>query len=188
MDICPISKQPCLHKKCIHVTEVTNYQATESKDMCAFCGVPYVADEGGPEFNSAAHKIFQVLDTILGSPASAKMTPIKAKPPGCPTCGHTLENILNTGKLGCADCYKFYGKAILPLIEKCQGGATKHEGKVPKTKVIGDKFVPKEEPTPYMSKDINVLEAELKKAIEDENYALCAKLRDEIKKLKGQLP
>lgn len=167
MDKCPITGVPCFHSKCIHITEISNYEATESKDMCVFCGLPYISKEGGPEFDSTASQIFEMITSTIKNVNKQPQQPIK--PPGCPTCGHTLEDVLIIGKIGCGNCYEFYKKELLPLIEKCQFGATKHIGKKPKR----------------ISKSLKELETELKTAIEKEEYEKAAVLMDEIKKLTG---
>lgn len=173
MDKCPMTGLPCLHKKCIHVTEVANYQATETKDMCILCGIDHMAAEGGPAFNPNVQQVFQMINAAVKDP-TIKEDKIVIGPGGCPTCGHTLEEILMTGKIGCGNCYDFYKAELMPLIEKCQAGNQSHVGKKPKTKP--------EKPMPNKIPD---LEKQLQEAIKDENYALCAKLRDEIKRLKG---
>jgi len=173
MDKCPISGQPCPHRKYIHVTEVSNYQATESKDMCNFCGLPFIAEEGGPEFNLDAQQVFQMINSAIKHAVGqeAKVV-IQPKPTGCPTCGHTIEEILIAGKIGCGNCYNFYKKELLPLIEKCQSGGLKHVGKTPKNPLA-------------TAPDLQTLEANLKIAIEKEDYETAGKINDEIKKLKG---
>lgn len=177
MDKCPFTGLPCPHKKCIHVTEISNFQATEAKDMCAACGLPYIAKEGGPSFDSTVNQVFQMINNALkgaGLPEGKIVLQPPTQQPGCPTCGHTLEEIVLTGKLGCGGCYDFYKKELTPLIEKCQSGATKHVGKTPQ-KPIAVK--------PKMS--LEQLENELKAAIKIEDYKKAAVLRDEIRKLQG---
>lgn len=168
MDKCPITGLLCPYKKHIHVTEVTNLQATEIKDMCAFCGLPYISKEGGPEFDSTASQIFDMINSVIKNidikEAQVILQPIK----GCPTCGQTLENILIAGKIGCGNCYNFYKKELLPIIEKCQCGSVQHIGKKPKK----------------ISKSLQELENELKIALKKEDYEKASQLKNEIKKLK----
>lgn len=191
MDKCPVTGLPCPHKKCIHVTEVANFQATQDNHMCVQCGLPYMAKEGGPHFNPAAQSVYQVINTLIKDPNTQEghiaLQPVEPpKPIGCPKCGHTVEDILMTGKLGCNECYTHYKKDLLSLIEKCQSGGVKHVGKVPKVHGLEEKLKKAyaKEPTP--SKDLKTLETELKAAIKIEDYETAAKLRDEIKKLNSQ--
>jgi protein arginine kinase activator len=170
MDKCPITGLVCGYKKCIYITEVSNYEATEVKDMCAACGLPYIAQEGGPQFDSTANQVFQMISEVIkgvGLP-EGKIVLQPMHNTGCPGCGHTLEEIIKTGKLGCGNCYEFYKKELIPLIQKCQAGAIKHQGKTP--------------PPPITLKK---LEDDLKKAIEIEDYKEAAILRDKIRKLQS---
>ncbi len=175
MDKCPVTGLPCPHKKCIHVTEVTNFQATEARDMCASCGLPYIAKEGGSFFDPMVNQVFQMITGVLKNAGLPEGKIVLQPQTGCPTCGCTLEEIARTGKLGCGNCFDFYKKELIPLIEKCQAGATKHVGKTPKNIAT---------PAPKMS--LEQMEDELKAAIKIEDYVKAAALRDEIKKLKSR--
>lgn len=150
MDICPITGLPCLYKKCIYVTEISNNQATESAEMCVLCGSDFLAKNGGPESSPAASHMYEALTKLIK---------------GCPSCKHTLNDILATGKVGCGNCYTYYKQDLLPILEKCQG-ATKHVGKAPKK-----------------LKSVETLELELKAAIKEENYEKAAIIKSEINKL-----
>lgn len=173
MDKCPITGLACPYKKYIHVTEVSNLQATEIKDMCAFCGLPYIAKEGGPELDPKVNKFFEMINSAIKNINIKKLQPMDViKPHSCPMCGYILKDILITGKVGCGNCYNFYKKELLPFIEKCQFGATQHKGKKPKK----------------LFKSLQELEAELKVAIEKEDYEKASILKDEIKKLTFLLP
>ena len=46
------------------------------------------------------------------------------------TCGATLDSILQTGYVGCANCYKIFNKEISELVNNIQGKNI-HVGKVP---------------------------------------------------------
>ena len=41
----------------------------------------------------------------------------------CIRCGTTLHRVKNTGYLGCADCFKYFGDDLLPLLDAYQAGA-----------------------------------------------------------------
>jgi len=174
MDKCPITGLPCDHKKSIHVTEVVNYQAVESKDMCALCGLQYITTEGGPAFDPTANQVFQIINSVIKDSGMQEgkivLGPFQPPKIECPSCGHTPEDIMASGKIGCSKCYEYYKKDLLPLIEKCQTGATKHVGKVPKN---------------LHPESLSKLENELKAAITKEDYEKAAALRDEIKKLQS---
>ena len=77
----------------------------------------------------------------------------------CDTCGSTLNDIKRTGKVGCADCYDTFFSV------------NEEENKSDNDASSEDK--------------IGSLRAELKEAIEKENFERAAQLRDEIKGLEG---
>ena len=101
----------------------------------------------------------------------------------CNTCGSTLNDIKRTGKVGCADCYDTFFSELMPTIRNIHGN-TEHKGKRPNVieyTVNEDKKAQAESAEDKLS----ALRAELKKAIEDENFERAAQLRDEIKELEG---
>lgn len=46
----------------------------------------------------------------------------------CPECGTTAQEFFSTGLVGCASCYKYLEKDVLPTVVKMQGGRA-HCGK-----------------------------------------------------------
>lgn len=117
----------------------------------------------------------------------------------CNSCGYTFDDIINTGRLGCKNCYDIFQDRLDPIIKKIQGD-NRHVGRI--GKIIDSKIDNindnKEE---SMKKDIKnggnskednkelskieKLQEELKKAIAEEKYEEAAKIRDEIKKLES---
>lgn len=87
----------------------------------------------------------------------------------CHLCGKSFEEIAGDGKMGCAECYASFYDKLIPYLSKVHGRAT-HMGKKPLT----DKKVKNPQDL------ILNLKTELKKAVEEQNFELAAKLRDEI--------
>lgn len=50
----------------------------------------------------------------------------------CSVCGTTLESILQSGYVGCSNCYKVFSKEISELVNEIQGKNV-HVGKIPRT-------------------------------------------------------
>lgn len=92
----------------------------------------------------------------------------------CEKCGSSFNDIIKSGKIGCADCYRTFYDKLLPSLERIHG-RTHHEGKVISTVKID---------TPETK--LTDLKAELDKAVGEQNYELAAKLRDEIKELEKE--
>ncbi|MGI6664741.1 MAG: UvrB/UvrC motif-containing protein [Christensenellaceae bacterium] len=91
----------------------------------------------------------------------------------CSTCGDSLSNFKESGLLGCPDCYDAHAEQIIPVLERTHGHV-QHTGEVPKEAEVEAE----------MRKKIGALQAEMKKAVEAEDFEQAAKLRDEISSLK----
>ncbi len=109
----------------------------------------------------------------------------------CDQCGYTFDDIVNTGKLGCGNCYDVFESRLDPIIKRIQG-ANRHVGRI--GKVLDNKIEQKMEnkasekseqkPEKEIKKETEIekLEEQLKQAIKEERYEDAAKIRDEIKK------
>ena len=107
----------------------------------------------------------------------------------CDNCGYTFEDIVNTGKLGCENCYSVFENRLDPIIKIIQG-SNKHVGRTGKIidSKISEKINNKDSKTEN-NKDVSKVEKlqnDLKKAIKEEKYEEAAKIRDEIKKIEGK--
>jgi protein arginine kinase activator len=92
----------------------------------------------------------------------------------CPSCGMSLSQFQSGGRFGCADDYAAFRERIMPLIEKIHD-ASQHVGKMPAST---DREVARE-------KSLRQLQAELKRAVEREEYEEAARIRDRIRELDG---
>lgn len=99
----------------------------------------------------------------------------------CNNCGLTFEDIINTGKFGCGECYDTFESRIAPLMREIQG-SNKHEGRIGKNKISNTEVSQKENKKKINNNELENLKEELKKAIKEERYEDAAKLRDEIAK------
>lgn len=92
----------------------------------------------------------------------------------CPYCGTRLGELLQSGKVGCANCYKEFRNALMPTVRKIHGNVV-HTGKVPGSSGVKHELTKEEK--------IRSLRDELNKAIEKQEYEKAAELRDKIKEL-----
>ena len=99
----------------------------------------------------------------------------------CPTCGASFEEITQSGKIGCADCYKTFRSQLLPVIQRILG-TTHHKGKVPGGSALritgGEHQIMPVKESPLEEK-IRLL----KQAIEKQDFEQAAVLRDQIKEM-----
>ena len=107
----------------------------------------------------------------------------------CDQCGYTFDDIVNTGRLGCGNCYSVFEERLDPIIKKIQG-SNKHIGRIGKVidNKIDEKSGNKEEKKQESKKENKQesLQEQLKQAIKEERYEDAAKIRDEIKKNEGK--
>jgi len=167
MSKCPISGLECKYNKDVHITDIAaGGQTIESKDMCIVCGLPYLMKHGMTKSKSKESLITNLVNFIFNNNIDSIQ---KSPTTGCKTCGQTLENIFDSGKIGCGDCYEFYKKEFITIIEKCQESSNKHVGKMPNNNknVI-----------------IKQLEEELANSIKKEDYETAALIKARINKLR----
>ncbi len=90
----------------------------------------------------------------------------------CPVCGMRFSEFLNGGKIGCAECYNVFSSSLGSTIKRVHGNI-EHCGKVP----AGESDKKKNE------KQIASLKEKLRHAIDEQEYEMAAKYRDEIRAL-----
>ena len=152
-----------------HIKQIINGDMAESH-LCSDCAahLGYSDMFSGFGFN---------LDGLFGGLLGEGLAlPGAEREEKCPKCGYTFSDIVKSGKIGCADCYrKFYDK-LLPSLQRIHG-KIKHTGKqamVPVQRSIEPKINP-----------IAKLKEDLQKAIEEQNFEQAAVLRDRIKEMEA---
>ena len=135
----------------------------EAHHLCADCA----------KHNSYVQNQFG-LENLLGSffDDSVKSTVRSDKRKRCEGCGLCFDDIAKTGRVGCDKCYDTFFEQLLPSLQRMHGKAY-HAGKRP--------LVAVEQPAVEEDR-LEQLKAELKQAIEEENFEQAAALRDMIKK------
>lgn len=151
----------------IHLTEITDGMRTEMH-LCEHCAQQQgIAAKSHISINELLNGLLTVQpteDELLGS---------SEREMACPHCGFTLHQFRKGGVLGCPHDYEVFEKSLLPLIEKAHNGRTNHCGKVPSR-------------TPQDTKaeiERSNLRQQLQTAVQNEDYELAAKLRDQIDQL-----
>lgn len=114
---------------------------------------------------------------LLGAGASALNS--LAGVDRCGYCGSSINDIISSGKVGCANCYDKFADKLMPSIERIHGRA-KH---------IGKSISYTEEPETQEKKSedkLTELKKELKDAVKEQRFEDAAVLRDRIKELTGE--
>ncbi len=113
-------------------------------------------------------------DDFFGSLlTSPQMQPEREKVKTCPLCGSHFGELVKNGKVGCPHCYETFAEELAPSIRRIHGRGT-HTGKAPA------RFQAENE----KKQKIASLEAELKAAIQAEEYEKAAQIRDNLKSLR----
>ena len=148
----------------IHLTEIADGVRTEIH-VCEHCAVEQdIAVKSHIPINELLSNLLasQPTDDELAGPSEMELV--------CPNCGYTLAQFQKEGTLGCPGDYEVFEKMLGPLIEKAHNGNTTHRGKVPSS-------------TPADTKEkmeLLNLKQQLNVAVQNEDYELAAKLRDQI--------
>ena len=164
-----------------HYTQIINGEKKEIK-LCSECAKQIGLDDFempmAMDFSSLFGDIFQQYeDTNLLTDF------IRPKELECENCHMTYEELLHTGKFGCAHCYDAFRDKISPILKSLHGN-NKHVGRIgsiSKEKIQFEDKKPKQEKT-----RLEQCQEDLKKAIKEERYEDAAKLRDEIKQMEDK--
>lgn len=110
----------------------------------------------------------------------AKSSPARQYPEtpeqACPSCGMEAMMLLESGRVGCAGCYEFFGNQVESLLEGIHW-ALRHKGK---TAHLDDTRM-------RLRNDLQTKRALLRSVLQTENYEEAARLRDEIRILEEGL-
>ncbi len=110
--------------------------------------------------------------SFLGKPYENNLLP---KTKRCDFCGSSFNDIVNSGKVGCAHCYETFYNEMLPTIQRIHGSTT-HKGRISSG----------ENPEAKAQNEIKELRLKLSQAIKNEEFEEAAKLRDKIKEMEGE--
>ena len=161
----------------IHLTQIVNNSVT-TMHLCEPC-----AAEKGVETGASVPK-FPLGDFLasLGKGGGSEAAAEAGLDVPCTSCGATLRDFRQSGRLGCAECYVTFENHLRDLLRRLHG-STRHEGEtyragtVPQARAV---------PVPAgvsAAQPVDDLKEALRKAIEAENFELAAELRDRIRVL-----
>lgn len=142
--------------------------------LCERC-----AAEKGVETTASLGKtpVGTFLATMSKGLEAAAAMPAGANVPGaCSSCGASLGDFRETGRLGCAECYRTFEQPLRELLRRLHG-SSRH---------IGERYAPPgTSPGDPEMPTVSQLRNRLKLAVETENFELAAELRDQLRVLGG---
>jgi protein arginine kinase activator len=151
----------------VHFTQIINNEKV-AMSLCKECA----AKRGfHSPLESMSFPLSDFLQGIFKQQFSEKTEDIPAIK--CTRCGLSFEEFIRQGRFGCGECYNAFRSRLEPIMRKIHGSSL-HKGKLPASS--------KDEPLPI--KEEERLEAELKKAIEAEDFERAADLRDKLKAIR----
>jgi len=160
MDKC----EKCGKPATVLLTDITDGKLVE-KQLCQSCA----AAEG--VFVKSQMSLSELLEDFVMHTSGEQENAALA----CDVCGLTFGEFRQQKLLGCPHDYDAFERAMLPLIEGAQDGASQHVGKVPHRGGGEQK----------KHHALLRLRAELKKAVAAEDYEKAARIRDQIKELEA---
>jgi protein arginine kinase activator len=119
------------------------------------------------DFGDIFNDLGDIFDQLFGVERNAPTIPSLK----CSHCGTTSNEFLNTAFVGCAHCYQAFASIMDSVIRKCQKDNI-HTGKGPNG--IAKTYI-----------NLQRLNAELKKAVQEERYEDAAIIKKQIEQLKG---
>ena len=152
----------------VHLTQIVNNDVT-TLHLCEQCAADKGIESGAiPEIPLGG--FFATMGKGIGASLPAMADAPHAT---CPTCGLTMQEFRDLGRLGCMDCYKTFEAPLRELLRRLHG-STLH---------VGERYHP-----PGMAAQNHQLEAaelreHLRAAIDAENFELAAELRDRLRGL-----
>ncbi|MEI7437113.1 MAG: UvrB/UvrC motif-containing protein [bacterium] len=188
----------------IHLTQVVDQNAREVH-LCATC-----AEKNGLNLQSAMSLPEMLFNLATDKPAGAASTPEK----GCPQCHLRSADFKKNGRLGCPVCYASFAGELQQILAGMQSGPIhngKRPRQAPPAPVPVQSAPPRRKrktatapsaifekpatpsiPPPSISKTTapdssvsrKLLERQLAKAIQAENYEEAARLRDALQQEK----
>lgn len=148
-----------------HIKKIINGVSTD-KHLCSQCAKQYGIS------NLHSGSIANMLSTMFGNIINENQY-LKQK--SCKSCGTQFSEIVNSGKVGCDECYTEFYDDLLPYIKRVHG-SVKHIGKVPNNA-----------PLVVVNEDrLTILRKTLHDLVLKEEFEQAAVIRDEIKKLESE--
>jgi len=156
-----------VNKATFHSVKIINGMRAE-KHLCTSC------QSGAAVLEPTSQSAFADFFSNFSSLVKNVEHPLKRGSKTCGNCGITMNEVLNSGLLGCSVCYDTFIEVLMPMIQKVQAGNS-HKGKNPEgKKSLG-----------YKELEFVRLKKELGLALEVENYEEAAKIHAALKALEG---
>ena len=158
----------------INLTQV-EHDSKVTLHLCEQCAQQKGVETGGAVLKSP-------LGNFLGALGKGgALVPAAAEGMRCPACGSTLRDFRDSGRLGCDQCYVSFDAHLRDLLRRLHG-SSQHVGERYETPGQAGADGGGAGNADPRSRLLD-LKAQLRRAVEGENFELAAELRDRIRVL-----
>ena len=161
----------------VQITQIVN----NDKTMLSLCKDCAAARGFHSPLENAPFPLAEILSGLAqGMPKSG--APMSVSTVSCPNCGLAFDEFARQGRFGCGECYKTFRGDLEKRMRKIHG-ASLHRGMTP---ILDAPIVESDgdNDVTIPVKEEERLEAELKKAVETEDFERAAEIRDKLKTMR----
>ncbi|HZE93308.1 MAG TPA: UvrB/UvrC motif-containing protein [Gemmatimonadales bacterium] len=158
----------------INLTQV-EHDSKVTLHLCEQCAQQKGVETGGAVMKTPLGGFLTALGKGGGGGA---LVPAIADGVRCPACGSTLRDFRDSGRLGCDQCYVSFDAHLRDLLRRLHG-SSQHVGERYAAPGEGGGGSDASDPRSRLLD----LKAQLRQAVEGENFELAAELRDRIRVL-----
>jgi protein arginine kinase activator len=151
----------------INLTQV-EHDSKVTLHLCEQCAREKGVETGASVLNSPLGDFIKAMGK-----GGAALLPASSDGLRCPACGGTLKDFRESGRLGCDQCYVAFDFHLRDLLRRLHG-SSQH---------VGERYVAPGEAESNPKSQLLELRAQLRRAVESENFELAADLRDRIRVL-----
>ncbi|HEV8264275.1 MAG TPA: UvrB/UvrC motif-containing protein [Gemmatimonadales bacterium] len=162
----------------INLTQV-EHDSKVTLHLCEQCAQEKGVETGGTVLKSPLGSFLGALGKGGGG-GSGALVPTPSDGVRCPACGSTLRDFRDSGRLGCDQCYVAFDFHLRDLLRRLHG-SSQHVGEryADGGEAGGGRGGADADPRGQLLD----LKAQLRRAVESENFELAAELRDRIRVL-----
>jgi protein arginine kinase activator len=159
----------------INLTQV-EHDSKVTLHLCEQCAQQKGVETGGAVLKTPLGNFLGAV--VKGGGTAGALVPASGDALRCPGCGSTLRDFRDSGRLGCDRCYVSFDTHLRDLLRRLHG-SSQHVGERYELPGAGGGKLGADDPRNRLLD----LKAQLRRAVEGENFELAAELRDRIRVL-----
>jgi protein arginine kinase activator len=167
----------------INLTQV-EHDSKVTLHLCEQCAQQKGVETGGAILKSPLGNFLGAV--VKGGSTAGALVPASGDTLRCPACGSSLRDFRDSGRLGCDRCYVSFDTHLRDLLRRLHG-SSQHVGERYALPGEGGSAAGAAGAEAGVGADsrsrLLELKAQLRRAVEGENFELAAELRDQIRVL-----